>query len=243
MPITFATATHTGLVRRGNEDAFFARPPVFAVADGMGGAQAGEVASAMAVGCFQYFLPQTAEPDKELASLIARANQEIFGFASSGSGREGMGTTITAAVISGGRVALGHVGDSRAWLLRDGGLTRLTEDHSLVAEMVREGQLSEAEAAGHPQRSVITRALGVDADVQVDTDLVDWRPGDVFLLASDGLHGLVPEERIREILAGSDSLGRAARELVEAANAGGGNDNITVVLFNPDGSVPGEEKA
>lgn len=242
MPITFATSTHTGLVRRANEDAYFARPPVFAVADGMGGAQAGEVASGMAVQAFNYFLPQTGRAEEELTTLIRRVNNGIFEHAA-GAGLTGMGTTITAAVVNGSRVIVAHVGDSRAWLWRDGSLERLTEDHSLVAEMIREGQITEAEAATHPQRSVITRALGVDPGVEVDTGSVEMRPGDVFLLASDGLHGMVPEEEIAQVLAGSPDLGQAARALVEAANAHGGSDNVTVILFAPDGSVPAGDDA
>lgn len=237
MPMTFATFTHTGLVRRTNEDSFFARPPVFVVADGMGGAEAGEVASAMAAQAFNYFLPQSQAAEEELTGLITRVNSTIYEH-SVNPGPSGMGTTITAAVVNGERVVIAHVGDSRAWLWRGGQLRRLTEDHSLVAEMIREGQLTEAEAAGHPQRSVITRALGVDPQVQVDTNAVDLQPGDVFLLASDGLHGMVPEADIAGALAQNQDLGETARALVEAANARGGNDNITVVLFSPDGSTP-----
>lgn len=236
MPITFATSTHTGLVRHTNEDSFFARPPVFVVADGMGGAEAGEVASAMAVQAFNYFLPQSDHVEKELTGLISRINVSIHEHSLS-TGPSGMGTTITAAVVSDNRVVVAHVGDSRAWLWRDGQLKRLTEDHSLVAEMIREGQLTEAEAADHPQRSVITRALGVDPQVAIDTTAEEWRTGDIFLLSSDGLHGMIPETEIAAILAGNQDLDESARALVEAANARGGNDNTTVVLFSPDGSI------
>ncbi|MHB1390858.1 MAG: Stp1/IreP family PP2C-type Ser/Thr phosphatase [Thermoleophilia bacterium] len=240
MPITFATATDTGRVRRTNEDSFFARPPVFAVADGMGGAQAGEVASAMATGAFENFLPANDQPQPELARLIERANQDIYEYSTSDAGHAGMGTTITAASVIGDAVVIAHVGDSRAWMLRDGKLSRLTEDHSLVAEMIRGGQLTEAEAADHPQRSIITRALGVEPTVAVDTISVDWQASDIFLLASDGLYGMVPESGIETILARTSDLNAAAAELVAAANAGGGKDNITVVLFSPDGFVAGE---
>lgn len=243
MPLTFATATHTGLVRRGNEDAFYARPPVFVVADGMGGAQAGEEASAMAVQSFELFFPQPAEPESELARLISRVNANIYKYSMSDPSRAGMGTTITAAAVIGGSVVFAHVGDSRAWLLRQGNLSRLTEDHSLVAEMVRRGQITEEEAAVHPQRSIITRALGVEPDVEVDTMRVDWQPGDIFLMASDGLYGMVAEEEIAAILTRGRDLRETAAVLIEAANSGGGNDNITVVLFSPDGSVPGLDAA
>lgn len=243
MPLTFATATHTGLVRRGNEDSFYARPPVFVVADGMGGAQAGEVASAMAVQVFEHFYPQPAEPEGEMARLISRVNKSIFEYAMSDQDRTGMGTTITAAAVSGNSVAIAHVGDSRAWLFRQGSLSRLTEDHSLVAEMVRRGQITEEEAAHHPQRSIITRALGVEGDVKVDSARIDWLPGDIFLLASDGLYGMVPEAEIAATLARGRDLRDTAADLIEAANAQGGSDNITVVLFSPDGSVPGMDTA
>lgn len=241
MPMTFATATHTGLVRRSNEDAFYARPPVFVIADGMGGAQAGEVASAMATKAFEYFLPQSSRPEEELKSLISRVNASIFEYASGDLHRTGMGTTITAAAVSGSTVSIAHVGDSRAWLLREGKLIRLTEDHSLVAELIKEGQLTEAEAAVHPQRSVITRALGVEAEVDVDTYSIPWQAGDVFLLASDGLHGMIEESEIAALTSQKNDLREMAQGLIEAANSRGGHDNVTVVLFCPDGSVAGIE--
>ncbi|MEK6536898.1 MAG: protein phosphatase 2C domain-containing protein, partial [Actinomycetota bacterium] len=156
MPATFSTVTHTGLVRKSNEDALFARPPVFAVADGMGGAQAGEVASGMATKAFEWFVPQTKSPEDELTRLIKRINTNIYELAATESSRAGMGTTLTAAVVSSGNVILAHVGDSRAYLWRAGSLTQLTEDHSLVGEMVRSGQISSADAEEHPQRSIIT---------------------------------------------------------------------------------------
>ncbi|MHB0866294.1 MAG: Stp1/IreP family PP2C-type Ser/Thr phosphatase [Thermoleophilia bacterium] len=243
MPITFATATDTGRVRRTNEDSWFAQPPVFAVADGMGGAEAGEVASAMATGLFQKFQPGPDQPQAQLAALIDQANRSIYDYSVSDAGHAGMGTTITAATVIEDAVIIAHVGDSRAWLLRGGKLSRLTEDHSLVAEMVRGGQLTETEAADHPQRSIITRALGVEPTVKVDTMNVDWQEGDVFLLASDGLYSMVPEADIETILARAGDLNIAAGELVESANINGGKDNITVVLFSPDGSVAGEVRA
>ncbi|MCL4472331.1 MAG: Stp1/IreP family PP2C-type Ser/Thr phosphatase [Actinobacteria bacterium] len=240
MPPTFATATHTGLVRRSNEDSLFARTPVFAVADGMGGAQAGEVASGMAAQAFEWFAPQDKSPEQELARLIAKVNAGIHELAVSDPALAGMGTTLTAAVIRGEDVALAHVGDSRAYLWRQGALTQLTEDHSLVGEMVRSGQLTSAEAEEHPQRSIITRALGVDPEVQVDTMSVPWSPGDIFLLCSDGLHSMIPDTAIAAVLARGEDLRAGARELIKAAIAAGGRDNISLVLFSPDGSVAGE---
>ncbi|RJQ43925.1 MAG: Stp1/IreP family PP2C-type Ser/Thr phosphatase [Gaiellales bacterium] len=235
MPATFATESHTGLVRRGNEDAALAQPPVFAVADGMGGALAGEVASGMAVAALAEAAPGTPE---ELASAIREVNGSIFAQATGDAGRSGMGTTLTAALAGEGSVTFVHVGDSRAYRLRGGLLEQLSSDHSLVAEMVRRGELSEEDALAHPQRSIITRALGVDADVELDSFSVELAPGDMFLLCSDGLYSMVPEPAVEKILNGSGDLAVAARSLVEAALAGGGEDNVTVVLFCPDGAVP-----
>jgi protein phosphatase len=150
-----------------------------------------------------------------------------------------MGTTITAAHVGVDEVALAHVGDSRAYCLRDGELRRLTEDHSLVEELVRQGKLTEQEAQDHPQRSIITRALGPEPDVDVDTLTFRARPGDVFLLCSDGLTGMVSEDQVREIIVSSPSLEAAGQKLIAAANAAGGRDNITVVLFRlEDVSAP-----
>jgi len=237
MPTTFATATHTGLVRKANEDALFARAPVFAVADGMGGAQAGEVASGLAVQAFEWFVPQTSSPEEELTRLITRVNGNMHELAVSDPAHSGMGTTLTAAVVRGQSVTLAHVGDSRAYLLRDGALTQVTEDHSLVGEMLRSGQITTAEAEEHPQRSIITRALGVDPEVEIDTMSLDWRPGDLFLLCSDGLYSMVPDETISAILARKDTLDSIAGALVETANAAGGRDNISVIVFSPAGSA------
>lgn len=238
MPATFSTVTHTGLVREANEDALFARAPVFAVADGMGGAQAGEVASGMATKAFEWFVPQTKSPEDELTRLIKRINTNIYELAAAESSHAGMGTTLTAAVVRGGNVTLAHVGDSRAYLWHAGSLTQLTEDHSLVGEMVRSGQISSADAEEHPQRSIITRALGVDPQIEVDTRTLKWEPGDVFLLCSDGLYSMVHDDAIARILAQDGTLYTSAATLVEAANAAGGRDNISVIVFCPDGSVP-----
>jgi protein phosphatase len=148
-----------------------------------------------------------------------------------------MGTTITVALVEDGHVAIGHVGDSRAYLIRGRKLEQLTEDHSLVAELVRSGKLSPEEAEGHPQRSVITRALGTDPDVDVDTFSVETKPGDLFLLCSDGLTSMVDDKTIlREVERNRDDLAKAAKALVRAANKGGGEDNITVVFFELAGA-------
>lgn len=243
MPITYATSTHTGLVRGSNEDSFFAQPPVFMVADGMGGAEGGEVASGMAAKAFAWIMPQTGSPQDELAKLITRINSSIYEAAGGDTNHSGMGTTITAATITGNLVGFAHVGDSRAYLWRNGELRQLTEDHSLVGEMLRQGKITSSEAAEHPQRSIITRALGVDRTVDIDTDSIVWEPGDVFLLCSDGLYSMIPDEEIASVFAGGDTLATTADTLVEAALSGGGADNVTVVLFCPDGSVAAGDAA
>jgi protein phosphatase len=222
--------TDTGRQRRGNEDRVFARPPVFVVADGMGGAQAGEVAARIAVEAFKDGLSGSGTTEQRLASRAREANRAIFDVASTQQDRAGMGTTLTAAYLDGSELAIAHVGDSRAYLFRDGSLKRLTQDHSLVDELVRRGKLSEEEAAEHPQRSIITRALGPEPEVEVDTWTYPVRAGDVLLLCSDGLTSMVSEERVAKILAGAPEIEGAAQALIDAANRAGGRDNITVVL-------------
>ncbi len=223
--------TDVGRQREANEDSLFSRAPVFAVADGMGGAQAGEVASRIAVAAFEPELPAEAAPEPWLRETAQRANREIFDLAQGDSARSGMGTTLTAALVAGDEVSFGHVGDSRAYLLRDGELSQLTNDHSLVEELRRQGKLTKAQAAEHPQRSVITRALGPEPDVAVDTMTVQARPGDVFLLCSDGLTTMLSDDEVHAVVERASSLDEAARRLVRAANDRGGRDNITVILF------------
>ena len=221
----------TGRQRRSNEDRAFERAPLFAVADGMGGARAGEVASAIVVDTLSEGLPGAGSDEERLAAAVREANARIHEHATSEAERAGMGTTLTAAYVGEDGVALAHVGDSRAYRMRDGQLERLTDDHSLVAELVRRGKLTEEEAEEHPQKSVITRALGPEDSVEVDTYTHLARDGDVFLLCSDGLTGMVPEERIAGLIAGADSLKSAGQALIREANENGGRDNITVVLF------------
>jgi PPM family protein phosphatase len=230
-----------GRQRQGNEDNLFVRAPLFVVADGMGGAQAGEVASELAVKQFEGGLPDGVSPGAALADLIRRANAEIHRQSADDPDLAGMGTTVTAAYLDGENVVVAHVGDSRAYLLRDGDLIRLTRDHSLVGELVARGKLTEEQAETHPQRSVITRALGTEPDVDVDTFTVEAQPDDLYLLCSDGLTDMISADEIFAVLDGSDDLEVAARALIEAANAGGGEDNITVVLFQiGDGGEVGQ---
>jgi serine/threonine protein phosphatase PrpC len=226
-----AYKTDTGRQRHANEDSYFARAPVFAVADGMGGAQAGEVASRIAAGAFEHDIAAEGPAEGQLEEIAQEANREIHQLAQKDSSRAGMGTTLTAAMLHDDEVALGHVGDSRAYVLRDGKLKRLTKDHSLVEELRRQGRLTEEQAEEHPQRSIITRALGPEPKVNVDTMTFPARDGDVFLLCSDGLTTMVGDEEIRDILTGSKNLRAAVNRLVEAANRGGGRDNITAVAF------------
>jgi protein phosphatase len=223
--------TDTGRQRRENEDSALAQAPVFVVADGMGGAQAGEVASRIAVEAFAQGLPGSGTPEQRLVTRVQEANRRIFDVSRAERERAGMGTTLTAAYLDDSNLTIAHVGDSRAYLFRDGALQRLTQDHSLVDELVRRGKLTEEQAAEHPQRSIITRALGPEPDVEVDTWTYPVRAGDVLLLCSDGLTSMVSEERVEEILASSDTLSATAQALIDEANAAGGRDNITVVLF------------
>ena len=221
-----------GRQRRGNEDNYYVRAPLFVVADGMGGAQAGEVASEIAVRQFEAGLPDQRDPGEALAELIQAANSRIHEQARSDSQHAGMGTTTTAAYLTGDTVVIAHVGDSRCYLLRGDDLIRLTRDHSLVGELVARGKLTEEQAETHPQRSVITRALGPEPSVEVDVDAFPARDGDVFLLCSDGLTSMVHEPQLKELLADRGrSLEQTGRTLIAAANEAGGRDNITVILF------------
>jgi PPM family protein phosphatase len=221
----------TGRQRSANEDSYFARAPVFVVADGMGGAQAGEVASKIATEAFESGNDSDEPPEVYLRSVAESANTRIHELSREDSSRSGMGTTLTAALISDEEISLAHVGDSRAYLFRDGELKRLTSDHSLVEELRRQGRLTEEQASEHPQRSIITRALGPEPDVDVDTMTYPVRPGDVILLCSDGLTTMLSEEQIAEALRSTPDLRRAVRRLIRAANDAGGRDNITVVAF------------
>jgi serine/threonine protein phosphatase PrpC len=240
-----ASRSDTGRKRRRNEDAYVVQPPLFAVADGMGGAQAGEVASRLAVEALADDGGGTGGESRVL-ELIQEANRRVYEHQGSNSDTSGMGTTMTVALVEDAVVTIGHVGDSRAYLVRDGAVDQLTEDHSLVAELIRSGKLSPEEAESHPQRSVITRALGSDPDVDVDTFTVEAHPGDVFLLCSDGLTSMVGDESILEAVEGHrGDLDGAASELVRRANRAGGEDNITVVCFEiaEEGAVVAEETA
>jgi serine/threonine protein phosphatase PrpC len=228
----YARASDTGKKRRRNEDSYVVAPPLFAVADGMGGAQAGEVASKLAAAALEDTDSGSSSGQERVVSLIQEANRRVYARANTDPATSGMGTTMTVALVEGQMVTIGHVGDSRAYLVRQGRLEQLTEDHSLVNELLKSGKLSPQEAETHPQRSVITRAVGTDPDVDVDAFTVDALEGDVFLLCSDGLTDMVDDEGILDVVERyHDDLDRVAKSLVSAANRGGGEDNITVIAF------------
>ena len=228
-----AGLTDTGRRRRQNEDAFVCEPPLFAVADGMGGAQAGELASRLAAAAIEESASGITG-EEGIARVVQTANARIFEHAVRDPAAAGMGTTATVALVdeAAGTATLAHVGDSRAYRFRDGRLEQLTTDHSLVGELLRSGRLTEDEAAVHPHRSVITRALGTEADVDVDTSTVELEPGDLVLICSDGLSAMVRDDEIVRVLETTKGDPHdAAEALVAAANTAGGEDNVTVVVF------------
>ena len=241
MKVSVGAATDIGQVRERNEDSYLIVEPLYAVADGMGGHRGGEVASSLALETVQGMFERR---EGSLAEQVAEANRAVFDRSQSDRKVSGMGTTLTAAQVDGNRVHLVHVGDSRAYLLRGGELTQITEDHTLVHRMVMEGEISEEEAETHPHRSILTRALGVDQNIQVDEGDLEVAPGDRLLLCTDGLTGMVPEGQIREILLESRDPQEAVDKLVKVANRAGGIDNITALIldFANDGSGPGATK-
>jgi PPM family protein phosphatase len=237
-----AGLTDPGRKRRRNEDAFVVDPPLFVVADGMGGAQAGEVASRLAAAAFrEYHEADALGGEERVEAIIQEANRRIYERARVDTNASGMGTTVTAAVVEGDRIAIGHVGDSRAYRIRGNELEQLTDDHSLVADLMRSGRLTPEQADAHPQRSVITRALGTDPEVDVDTFAVAAEPGDVFLLCSDGLTTMVGDDEILRLVGESSGLESAAKALVRTANRHGGEDNVTVVLFAVEAAEAAEQ--
>ena len=241
--VEYEGLSDVGRQREANEDSYVVSGPVFVVADGMGGAQAGEVASRTAAEVFEETDGGSGTPEERLTRLTREANRRIHDLSRRDATRRGMGTTLTAAMLTEGGLSVGHVGDSRAYRLRGGELTQLTHDHSLVAELQRSGQLTAEAAEHHPQKSIITRALGPEPDVEVDAHTHAARDGDVYLLCSDGLTGMVSDDEMGAILRGSENLREATEALVRAANQSGGKDNITVVLFRvgDDGSAPAEQ--
>ena len=228
MRIRAGASTDIGLVREGNEDSYLVDEPLYAVADGMGGHRGGEVASRLALETLETLFRRG---EGALAEQVQEANRAVFERSAADRTVAGMGTTLTAAVVEGERARLAHVGDSRAYLLRGGELRMLTEDHTLVHRMVQQGEITEAEAERHPQRSVVTRALGVEGSVPVDEIVVDIEPGDRILICSDGLTSMVDDDAIAALLGAEPDPERAAASLVKAANDAGGVDNTTVIVI------------
>ncbi len=229
--ISVGSRTDTGEIREHNEDSLLVKDPLFVIADGMGGHAAGEVASELAVKAFE-----KAEIDSldinTLKRAVAEANIAILRGAQAGLGRMGMGTTLTAAVIEKDSVLVAQVGDSRAYIMQNGELRQVTRDHSLVEELLSSGQITEEEAVNHPNRSVITRALGIDNNIQADTYELRLHDGDRMLLCSDGLNTMLDDEEIESVLLKNPDPQAAADALVEAAKVAGGFDNITVIVIN-----------
>jgi protein phosphatase len=231
LPLEIGSRTDVGRVREHNEDSLLVQSPLFAIADGMGGHAAGEVASEIAIRTLEDARIDSFDPDA-LRTTVIKANGAVIKGARDGLGRTGMGTTLTAAVLDHDQLLIAQVGDSRAYLLHQGELRQVTRDHSLVEELVAAGQITEEEARVHPNRSVITRALGSDIDVQPDLYELQIHEGDRLLLCSDGLSSMLDAETIHDVLRADKDAQRAADALVAAANDEGGYDNITVIVVN-----------
>jgi protein phosphatase len=229
MRFEVGVATDIGKVREGNEDSYLVEPPLYAVADGMGGARGGEVASQLALGTVEEL---SRDGKGTLPDRVRQANRAVHQRSIEDATVSGMGTTLTAVQAEGTGVRLVHVGDSRAYLLRAGAFRQLTKDHTLVARMVTSGEISQAEADVHPHRNVLTRALGTEPDVRVDEDTIPLLDGDRVLLCSDGLTSMVAEEQIQAILEAEPDPQRSADRLIKAANRAGGVDNITVLILD-----------
>jgi len=242
MRLRAGVVSDCGLVRSANEDSFLLRPGLYAVCDGMGGARAGEVASQMACLGLVGVDPNSAG-EEQLRQAVAGANRAIIQRSTTEGELLGMGTTLTAALIRDGTLLVAHLGDSRAYLLHEDRLSQLTSDHSWVGEMIRRGDITAAQAANHPHRSVITRALGTDLDADPEMVEVSLAAGDRVLLCSDGLSGMVNDEEIAQVMQRGLAPQATAQALVEAALANGGEDNVTVVVVDADAEAkPGEEE-
>lgn len=232
MRVTVGAKTDTGRVRESNQDSLLVQAPLFGVADGMGGHLAGDVASATAVEIVTKLAGEAPEDPERLADHIKEANRAIWTKAGDDAHLQGMGTTFTVAQLKDSSAHLAHVGDSRAYLLRDGELRQLTQDHTLVERMVQEGRLKREDAPHHPQRSIITRALGADQEVEVDTFEEEVREGDRILICSDGLSSMLDDDTIADALGSPDRPQQVAERLVELANEAGGEDNVSVVILD-----------
>jgi len=239
MKLASGARTDVGRVRTGNEDSYFVDSPLFVIADGMGGHAAGDVASATAVEVIQSKRDAISAADPEsLSEAIREANRAIWKRSADDTNLSGMGTTCTMILVDGATARIAHVGDSRAYLVHEGEMRQVTDDHTLVGRLVREGKLEPEEAARHPQRSMITRALGVDEDVEVDLLSLPVTEGDRLIICSDGLSGMVSEEEMTEILRDESDPQTAADRLVDRANDAGGEDNITVIVIDVGADTP-----
>ena len=239
-PQSYAARTDVGNVREHNEDSFLVKSPLFVVADGMGGHEAGEIASKIAVQTMESRIPKSSNPEA-LAAAVLQANQDVLRGAADGTGRPGMGTTLTAALVFDDEVTIAQVGDSRAYLLHDNELQRITRDHSLVADLIDQGRLTEEEARFHPQRSVITRALGSDPQMQPDIYSIRVEDGDRLMICSDGLSSMISDEAIEMLMLAHEYPQEACDALVDEALSAGGLDNVTVIVVDPLGEPPEEE--
>lgn len=232
--------TDIGLVREVNEDQFAFQPPnLFVVADGMGGHVAGEIASKLAVTTIAQYIKEHFDGEhieQMLEEAVHLANQHIYERSQQGRQYLGMGTTVTACYVVDNLLYWAHVGDSRMYLLQGSELKQITDDHSLVGELLRNGTITKAEAAVHPQRNILTRAVGTSSKILVDSGHLEWKKTDVMLLCTDGLSGLVAEDKISELLIAAREDGQSAIEcLVQQALTAGGHDNITVILAHYTG--------
>lgn len=231
-----------GLIRKRNEDAYLVQLSreikILAVADGMGGHQGGHIASRLALEIIDAYSFKKNTMQEDMEKAILEANEKIKSRAMADPGLEGMGTTLTLLGINERKGLVAHVGDSRCYLFREGRLERVTRDHSLVEEMVRQGKLTSEEAATHPQRNVVLQALGLEEKPEIEFYELQFKKGDILLLCTDGLTGLVGEEEISEMLIEQKDLQQMAQKMVEKANAQGGHDNITVVLCSFEEEQP-----
>lgn len=232
LSLRFAAGSHKGMIREGNEDSGYAGPRLLAIADGMGGQAAGEVASSEVISTIVALDDDIPGSDilTSLGTAVQRANDQLRAMVEEDPQLEGMGTTLTALLWTGQRLGLVHVGDSRAYLLRDGVLTQITQDHTWVQRLVDEGRITEEEATTHPQRSLLMRALGSGDHVEPDLSIREVRAGDRYLICSDGLSGVVSHQTMEETLAGYQGPQETVQELIQLALRGGGPDNITVIV-------------
>ena len=238
---SFGSRTDVGLVREHNEDSLLVAPPLFVVCDGMGGHEAGEVASEMAIRTMEN-LADSIKDAQSMISAVEAANLNVIKAPRQGIGREGMGTTMTAAKVTGERVMIAQVGDSRAYLLHNGRIQQLTRDHSLMADLIESGQITEAEARFHPNRSVITRAIGSDPYMQPDIYELNLSSGDRLLLCSDGLNAMLDDYQIEDILRDVTDPQTCADMLVSAARNAGGYDNITTIVVDIEGKAKAKQR-